>query len=424
MPTFADFNLNAGLMDGLEAMGFKEPSPIQEQSIPIVLEKRDLIACAQTGTGKTAAFLLPLLHLLTESADRKEGKIHALILSPTRELAQQIDQAMEGFSYFTSVSNLAIYGGGDGSGFEREKMALTRGTDVLVATPGKMLQHLRMGYVDLSQLQFLILDEADRMLDMGFVDDIRQIIGQCSTDRQTLLFSATMPPKIRELSKEILQDPLEVNIAISKPSERITQAAFSVPHDMKVEFIKYLLWHKQPPNCIIFCSTKKSTKDLDRELNSLGIPAVAMHSDLEQSQRESSLLQFKSGEYKVLVATDIMARGIDIKGVALVINFEVPRDAEDYVHRIGRTGRADADGVAFTLVAPDEQYDLYKIESLIEREIQKVAMPAELGQSPEFAPPRSRGGARGRRPGGGNGRGRRPGGSKGGRRNTGRKPRS
>ncbi|MEL6535815.1 MAG: DEAD/DEAH box helicase [Bacteroidota bacterium] len=433
MPTFADFNLTPSLADGLDAMGFTTPTPIQEQAIPIILSKSDLIGCAQTGTGKTAAFLLPLLHLLTEAnagSEEETPKIKALVLVPTRELAGQIDQAMEGFSYFTPVSNLAIYGGGDGAGFEREKMALTGGSDVVVATPGKMLQHLRMGYVDFSHLQFLILDEADRMLDMGFVEDIRQIISHCPKERQTLFFSATMPPKIRELAKEILIDPQEINIAISKPSEKITQAAFSVPTGLKVELIKYLLSVKSVPNCIIFCSTKKSTKDLERELNGLGIKATAMHSDLEQVDREKALLQFKSGEYTVLVATDIMARGIDIKGVALVINFEVPRDAEDYVHRIGRTARADARGVAFTLVAPDEQRDLYKIESLIEMEIQKVAIPQEIGDSPPFDEGNrrrgggGRGGNRGRgggnfrggggrgRSGGGGGRGRKPAGNR------------
>ena len=433
LPTFADFNLTPSLADGLDAMGFTTPTPIQEQAIPIILRKSDLIGCAQTGTGKTAAFLLPLLHLLTEGgqSEDKETKIRALILVPTRELAMQIDQAMEGFSYFTPVSNLAIYGGGDGGGFEREKKALKTGADVVVATPGKMLQHLRMGYVDFSGMDFLVLDEADRMLDMGFVDDIRQIISHCPAERQTLFFSATMPPKIRELAKEILKEPEEINIAISKPSEKITQAAFSVPQRQKVELIKYLLSKKSVPNCIIFCATKKSCKDLERELNGLNIKATAMHSDLEQVDREKALLKFKSGEFTVLVATDIMARGIDIKGVALVINYEVPRDAEDYVHRIGRTARADAAGVAFTLVDPQEQYDLYKIESLIEMDIQKVSMPAELGDSPPFQEAKrggGRGGFRGGRGGGGGGRkgggggGRGRGGSGGGGGRGGRRP--
>ena len=414
MPTFADFNLTAALQDGLNAMGFETPTPVQAQAIPVILQQQDLIACAQTGTGKTAAFLLPLLHLLSEQENREEERIQALILVPTRELAMQIDQAMEGFGYFTPVSNLAIYGGGDGGGFEREKLALRRGAEVVVATPGKMLQHLRMGYVDFSSLRFLVLDEADRMLDMGFVDDIRQIIAKCPAERQTLLFSATMPPKIRELAREIQNEPQEISIAISKPSEKITQAAFSVRNRDKVELVKYILSHKQVPNCIIFCATKKSTKDLERELSGLGIKATAMHSDLEQADREKALLKFKNGEFTVLVATDIMARGIDIKGVALVINYEVPRDAEDYVHRIGRTARADADGVAFTLVDPEEQYDLIKIESLIEMEIQKVAIPAEVGESPAFDPQAKRRGGFGGRRGGGGGGGRRPGGNRSG----------
>ena len=382
---FNDFNFEPSLQEGLDAMGFENPTPIQEQAIPIILEHKDLIACAQTGTGKTAAFLLPVLNKLAKTDTHTTN---TLIIVPTRELALQIDQALQGFSYFTSVSSIAIYGGSDGSAFETEKRALTEGANVIIATPGRLMAHLNMGYVKLDKLEHLILDEADRMLDMGFVDDIVRITSYLPKKRQTLMFSATMPPKIRALATKLLVNPEQINIAISKPAEGVVQGAYLVYDSQKNNLIKALLEGKEQElsSVIIFVSTKQKVKELDRDLQKAGIKAKAIHSDLEQSEREEVLRNFRSKQTQILVATDILSRGIDIEDIGLVINYDVPGDAEDYIHRIGRTARAASTGVALTFINEFDQQKFFQIESLIGAEVKKLPLPEHLGQGPAYTP--------------------------------------
>ncbi len=380
---FSDFNFDEHLNQGLEAIGFEKPTSIQEQAIPHILAKKDIIGCAQTGTGKTAAFLLPVIEdILRKSHDG----LAALVIVPTRELAIQIDQQVEGLGYFTGVSSLAIYGGKDGVSFGQEKQALSEGADIVIATPGRLIAHLNLGYVKFDKLRFLILDEADRMLDMGFSEDIEKIVGYLPKKRNNLLFSATMPPNIRKLAKLILTDPIEINIALSKPPDGVVQAAFPVYEPQKVGLIVHLLRAKDLSSVIVFCSTRKSVTVLERGLKKEGIKVGAISSDLDQRQREEVMINFKNGNISVLVATNIVARGIDIEGVELVINYDVPRDAEEYVHRIGRTGRADAKGIAFTFINTDEQRDFSDIEKLIGTEVKKIKVPEHLGESPEYAP--------------------------------------
>ncbi len=380
---FKDFDFNQQLVDGLDAMGFKAPTPIQEHAIPVIVEKKDLIACAQTGTGKTAAFLLPVMN---EIAADDSDHISTLIIVPTRELAVQIDQQLEGFSYFTPVTSCAVYGGGDGNTFNREKTALTEGADIIIATPGRIITHLNLGYVNLDNLKHLILDEADRMLDMGFFDDLMKIIRKLPEQRQTLLFSATMPPKIRQLAGKILKEPHQIDIAISKPAEGLFHAAFSVYDNQKLELVTHLIKAKPLPSIIIFCSTKSNVKSINKSLKKLGFKAEEIHSDLEQAEREQVLRDFRNRSVQMLVATDILSRGIDIEGISLIINYDVPPDAEDYIHRIGRTARADTTGIAFTFITEGEQYKFKKIEDLIGKEIQKVKLPAALGPGPVYNP--------------------------------------
>ncbi|MDN5202103.1 DEAD/DEAH box helicase [Fulvivirgaceae bacterium BMA10] len=381
--TFKEFDLDRSLQDGLEAMGFDKPTPIQEQAIPIILKGKDLIACAQTGTGKTAAYLLPVInHILHREGD----SIDAIIVVPTRELAVQIDQQLEGFSYFTPISSIAIYGGGDGSSFDREKAALKQGADIIIATPGRLISHLNLGYVAVEALQHLILDEADRMLDMGFQDDILKIISHLPQDRQTLLFSATMPPKIRQLANKILKDSEEITIAVSKPAEGVFHAAFSVYEEQKLELIRHLVGAKELPSIIIFSSTKMNVKAIQKELQKMNLSADAIHSDLEQHEREEVLRDFRNRELQILVATDILSRGIDIEGISLVINYDVPNDAEDYIHRIGRTARAATKGVAFTFINKADQQKFKRIEDLIGTEIRKVKLPPHIGEGPIYSP--------------------------------------
>lgn len=380
---FSDFNFESSLQEGLDSMGFETPTPIQEQAIPIILRHKDLIGCAQTGTGKTAAFLLPILNQLTA---KPTDETDTLIIVPTRELALQIDQALQGFSYFTSVSSIAIYGGSDGSVFERERRALTDGANVIIATPGRLMAHLNMGYVKLNGLKHLILDEADRMLDMGFLEDIMKITTYLPKERQTLLFSATMPPKIRTLATKLLKDPEQINIAISKPSEGIIQGAYLVYDAQKNNLIKCLLKGKELNSVIIFVSTKQKVKELEKELQKAGLRAKAIHSDLEQNEREEVLLNFRSKQLQILVATDILSRGIDIEDISLVINYDVPGDAEDYIHRIGRTARAASTGVALTFINDVDQQKFLQIETLIGAEVKKLPLPTELGQGPVYAP--------------------------------------
>ena len=350
---FTDFNFDSDLLEGINASGYEKATPIQERVIPPILEGHDIIASAQTGTGKTAAFLLPIISRLIRH--RVEGQISALIIVPTRELAIQIGQHLEGLSYFTNISSISVFGGNDGGNFATEKQALRMGADIVVCTPGRMIAHLNMGYVALKQLQFLVLDEADRMLDMGFNDDIMRIISFIPQKRQTLLFSATMPEKILRLAKTILSDPVEINIALSKPPEKIVQHAYVIYETQKLELVKHILKTIPFKSALVFCSRKQSVKQLARELLRSRFEIGEMHSDLEQANRENIMNKFAGGRLPILVATDILSRGIDIDTIDLVINYDVPHDGEDYVHRIGRTARAEADGVAVTLVSEKEQ---------------------------------------------------------------------
>ena len=370
-------------MEGIRASGYEEATPVQEQVIPMIMNGKDVIASAQTGTGKTAAFLLPLINKIITDP-HEDHTNNALVIVPTRELAVQIAQNMEGLSYFTSVSSIAVYGGGDGNAFVQEKKALSHGADIVICTPGKMMAHIKMGYVKLNGLKYLVLDEADRMLDMGFYDDIMFIISNLPSKRQNLLFSATMPNKIREMARKILHHPAEVNISISKPPEKIQQEAFIVYDTQKIPLVKYLLRKKDFKTVLIFCSSKISVKQLTRELKRSGLPADEIHSDLEQDKREDVLMKFKSGRVPILVATDILSRGIDIDNIDLVINYDVPHDGEDYVHRIGRTARAEAAGTAYTFVSVKEQRKFLTIEKLLGKSVFKAPVPPELGETPGF----------------------------------------
>lgn len=390
---FNELNLDPGLMEGIDASGYVTLTPVQEQVMPSILEGRDLIASAQTGTGKTAAFLLPILSKLIEH--RHAGHTSGVIIVPTRELAVQIAQHVEGLSYFTPISSIAIYGGGDGGAFVQEKQALRNGVDLVICTPGKLIAHLNMGYVDFSEVQFLVLDEADRMLDMGFHDDIMRIIRHLPEKRQSLLFSATMPEKIRSLAKKILKNPVEVNIAISRPPEKIVQRAYIVYEPQKNALIQQIIRDTPHRSLVIFCSRKHTVKELTQTLKRAKFTVAEIHSDLEQAEREDILMGFKSGRIPVIVATDVLSRGIDIDTIDVVINYDVPHDGEDYVHRIGRTARAEKDGKAFTLVSEQEMGRFGRIEQLIGNEVPKLEIPAELGPGPEYNPGRR--GKKGRR---------------------------
>lgn len=385
---FTEFNFDSDLLEGIDASGYETATPVQEKVIPPILEGHDIIASAQTGTGKTAAFLLPILSRLLKH--RIEGHISALIIVPTRELAIQIGQHLEGLSYFTNISSISVFGGNDGGNFATEKQALRMGADVVVCTPGRMIAHLNMGYVAMKQLQFLVLDEADRMLDMGFNDDIMKILSFVPPKRQTLLFSATMPEKILRLAKNILRNPVEINIALSKPPEKIVQRAFVIYDAQKLEVVKYLLKTIPYKSALIFCSRKHSVKQLARELQRAKFEIGEMHSDLEQSNREAIMNKFAGGRLPVLVATDILSRGIDIDTIDLVVNYDVPHDGEDYVHRIGRTARAEADGMAVTLISEKEQNRFAAIEELLGKPVEKALVPESLGQTPAYHPRKPR----------------------------------
>jgi len=380
--TFNEFGFDTQLMDGITALGYQSATPIQELAIPLILQGRDLIGSAQTGTGKTAAFLLPIIHKIITA--NQDGLIKALVIVPTRELAVQIDQHMEGLSYYTPVSSVAVYGGTDGSSFSREKMALTQGAGVVICTPGRMIAHLNMGYVDLSGLQFLILDEADRMLDMGFHDDIIKIISFLPLSRQTLMFSATMPIEIRDLARKILKNPEEISIALAKPADRILQLAYVIYDMQKIPLINYLLQNQETRSVLIFCATKSKTREVSASLRKAGLDAADISSDLDQLSREKVLMAFKSRQRNILVATDVLSRGIDIEDIDMVINFDVPHDAEDYIHRIGRTARAAASGVAITLINEKDQFRFRAIEQLLGKPVHKGAIPLYLGEPPEY----------------------------------------
>lgn len=382
---FSELNLEDSVLDALDAMNFRECTPVQEHTIPVILEGKDLIGVAQTGTGKTAAYLLPVLNQLSKG-NYPEDAINCIIMAPTRELAMQIDQQMEGFSYFMPASSVAVYGGNDGIRFEQEKKGLTLGADVVIATPGRLISHLSLGYVNLSKVSFFILDEADRMLDMGFAEDIMQIVKYLPKERQTIMFSATMPTKIQQLAKTILTNPVEVKLAVSKPAEKIIQAAYICYEAQKLGIIESLFKEQQPERVIIFASSKIKVKEVTKALKRLKLNVGEMHSDLDQSQREAIMHEFRNGRINMLVATDIVARGIDIDDIRLVINYDVPHDSEDYVHRIGRTARANNDGCAITFVSETEQNKFKQIENFLEKEIYKIPVPEELGEAPAYNP--------------------------------------
>lgn len=382
---FSELKLDEGVIQGIEAMNFQEMTPVQELTIPVILEGKDIIACAQTGTGKTAAYSLPLLNRLVLHPN-SNNKIKAIIMVPTRELAQQIDMQFMGFSYFLPVSTTVVYGGGDGDNWEQQKKGLRNGADIVIATPGRLISHIAHSDIDLSEVEYFILDEADRMLDMGFYDDIMQIVNKTPATRQTIMFSATLPPKIRELAKKILNQPEEVNIAVSKPNEAILQSSYICYETQKMDIIKSLFSKPVNKKVIIFSSSKQKVKDLAFSLKKLKLNVAAMHSDLDQEQREKVMLDFKNNKITMLVATDIVARGIDIEDIGLVINFDVPNDPEDYIHRIGRTARANTDGVAITFVSESEQGKFHKIETFLEKDIYKIPLPPTVGNGPEYNP--------------------------------------
>ena len=439
--TFEETYLNDNILDALYDMHFEEMTPIQEKCIPEILDGRDVLGVAQTGTGKTAAYLLPILSMLDDdraSRADEDGRaprfpddaINCVVMAPTRELAQQIDQAMEGFSYYLDgVSSIAVYGGNDGSRFDQELKSLRGGAPVVIATPGRLLSHLKVGNLDLSRTSFFVLDEADRMLDMGFIDDILQITKLLPQDCQKVMFSATMPSKVRELAVSLLHDPVEVKLKVSRPADKIRQMAYVCYEPQKLKIIDHLFQNGDLKRVIIFCGKKERVKDINRSLQRLKINCAPMHSDLTQAERDDVMYRFKAGQVDVLVATDIVSRGIDIDDIAIVINYDVPHDAEDYVHRIGRTARAERDGEAITFVSGDMDIRKFKqIEQFLKKEVEKLPQPEGLGEAPEYKASgrptgggnrgRERGRGRGRsRNGGGNGDGR--GNHRGGRRKKG-----
>jgi superfamily II DNA/RNA helicase len=381
---FSELGFHPDLLQGIDAIGFEFATSIQEQAIPVILAGKDLIGSAQTGTGKTAAFLLPIINDILSKNEPEATK--CLIVVPTRELAIQIDQQMQGLSYFTRVNSIAVYGGGDGDLFAQEKKALSEGASVITATPGRLIAHLKMGYVNMESLRFLVLDEADRMLDMGFHQDIQKIISFLPKKRQNLMFSATMPPKMRTLAKEVLSNPEEINVAVSVPADKIIQVGFVVHDTQKIPMIEHVLSAGNFLSVIVFCSTKDNTKNLTKSLKKLKFSVAEIHSDLDQKERGEVLNLFKAKKLTILVATDILSRGIDIEDIELVINYDVPNDVEDYIHRIGRTARAAAKGVAFTFINEKEQRQFGDIEKFIGRTIDKAEIPVSLGVAPDYNP--------------------------------------
>jgi superfamily II DNA/RNA helicase len=377
---FKDFNFNPELLEGLLAMGFKNATPIQQQAIPLVLARKDLIACAQTGTGKTGAYLLPIMNLLTQKHERHN---EVLILAPTRELAQQIDLQVEALSYFTNISSLTVFGGGDGVAYEQQKRSMREGVDIIIATPGRLISHLSSGVLKMDKLEYLVLDEADRMLDMGFYEDIMKIVTYLPENRQTVMFSATMPPKIRTLAAKLLKEPESINIAISKPAEGINQQIYLVYDEQKVPLLTQILKSATYKRIIVFAGRKEKVKELGKVFQKLGLKAAAFHSDLEQKEREAIMLDFKNSKLDVIIGTDVLSRGIDVTGIDLVINFDAPQDPEDYIHRIGRTARAATTGTAITLVNNKDKRKLLSIEKLIERQIDRMPLPEHLGEAPK-----------------------------------------
>ena len=370
---FEELDLNPEILESIDYMGFRETTPIQEKAIPVILSGSDLIACAQTGTGKTAAFLLPIMNYISE---KRPVHTHTLILGPTRELAIQIDQQIQGLAYTLNITSIAVYGGGDGSGWDQERSALSKGADIIVATPGRLISHLNQGYVKFNQIEVLVLDEADRMLDIGFYDDIMRIISYLPKKRQTLMFSATMPPKIRSMSKHIMKNPVEIALEMSKPTEGVIQAVYMLSDHQKLPLVNSLIAdNPEYHSILIFSSTKKKLSEIVRGLRSKNYMVEGISSDLEQREREEMLLRFRSRKTRVLVATDILSRGIDIKDINLVINFDAPADGEDYVHRVGRTARADTTGVAVTLINRADIPKMHRIERLIGYKVDIASLP-------------------------------------------------
>ena len=383
---FDELDLNDYVLDALDDMQFETCTPIQENCIPHILEGRDILGVAQTGTGKTAAYLLPILSKLADGG-YPEDAINCIIMSPTRELAQQIDQAMQGFAYhLDGVSSVAVYGGNDGNRYDQELKSLTLGADVVIATPGRFISHISLGNVDLSKVSFFVLDEADRMLDMGFSEDILTIARKLPENVQTIMFSATMPDKIEDLANTLLKNPVSVKLAVSKPAEKIQQRAYVCHETQKMAILQDIFKAGDLNRVIIFSGSKQKVKQISASLKRMKVNCGEMHSDLEQAERDEMMFQFKSGKLDVIVATDIISRGIDIDDIAMVINFDVPRDAEDYVHRIGRTARANRDGVAITLVSEQDQYYFQQIEKFLEKTVEKVALPEGIGEAPEYTP--------------------------------------
>lgn len=381
---FDELDLNDNVLDALYDMRFDTCTPVQEKCIPEILEGHDVLGVAQTGTGKTAAYLLPVLSKLDDGGYPKDA-INCVIMSPTRELAQQIDQAMQGFGYYLQgVSSVAVYGGNDGNRYDQELRSLRMGADVVIATPGRLISHISLGNVDLSKVSFFILDEADRMLDMGFSDDIKTIASKLPKTCQTIMFSATMPEKIEELAKTLLKNPVEIKLAVSKPAEKIKQEAYVCYETQKMTIIKDIFKAGDLKRVIVFSGSKFKVKQLAASLQQIGVNCGAMHSDLEQAERDDVMFKFKSGQYDVLVATDIVARGIDIDDIELVINYDVPHDTEDYVHRIGRTARANRDGRAITFVSEEDQYWFQQIEKFLEKVVDKMPLPEGCGEGPEY----------------------------------------
>lgn len=389
---FDQLALSDDILDALDDMHFEQCTPIQEQAIPLIIDGHDLIACAQTGTGKTAAYLLPVLDRLAddiyyeEHNGRRDHRIRCVIMSPTRELARQIDSLLQGFAYYLPISSLAVYGGTDGAGFSTQKTGLSSGADVVIASPGRLLDHIAMGYVDLSHVTCFILDEADRMLDMGFYDDIRQITARLPRNRQTLMFSATMPDKTRRLAQEILHNPKEISLEVSRPTDKIDQSAVVCHETQKTPILLHLFKEVSARRVIIFASSKIKVKELARELKRAKYNVKEMHSDLEQAERDEVMRQFRARNIDIIVATDILSRGIDIDNISMVVNYDVPHECEDYVHRIGRTARADADGVAVTFVSDKDQRKFGMIERFLGYAVRKRDVDPSFGETPEYRP--------------------------------------
>ncbi len=421
---FTDFDFEDEVLDALDAMRFETCTPIQEQTIQPLMDGRDLIGVAQTGTGKTAAYLLPVLNKLCKGG-YPDDAINCVVMAPTRELAQQIDRQLEGFTYFMPFSSVAVYGGNDGQRYEQELRGMAKGADIIVATPGRLISHINLGNVDLSRVSFFILDEADRMLDMGFYNDIMTIAGKLPKERQTMLFSATMPQEIRKLAANILTDPLQITLSLAKPAEGITQEAFICHEGQKMGIIKSIFEKESTERVILFASRKNKVKEISLALKKRGFNVGEMHSDLSQSERDEIMFQYKSRKIDIIVATDILARGIDIDDIRIVINYDVPRDCDDYIHRVGRTARANTKGRAITFISEEDQQYFKRIEDFMEQEVTKVPLPAELGEAPEYSPSKGgHSGKSGRNNKGGHGGEKRSHGRKDKRRRKGGKPKA